>query len=251
MFAFAGWVAYWGWLRPREFGAALPISAPPLHARFLAAMYLSGCVFMLLAAVARQSPEIRVVTVLLAIWTGGLGLVSLLNFTAFNWARDPTWFWFLAYIAFPLIAAWLAWCQRAERSHPAGPPLPPLARGVLVVIGVIATLTALALLLAPRPMTTFWPWAVTPVLAQIYGAPFLAYGLGSLYAATQRTWTEIRIPVAGTFAFAVGVLTASWLHIGLFESTSPSALIWFGGFGLAALALIMAAAAARRGVRAA
>ena len=44
-------------------------------------------------------------------------------------------------------------------------------------------------------MTGVWPWKITPVLASIYSAPFLSYGVGSLYAAAQSTWAEIRIAV--------------------------------------------------------
>jgi hypothetical protein len=240
----AGWVAVWGWLFPTEIGQALPISAPPLHARFLGAMYLSGVIFMLLAIAARAWNEIRVVVVILAVWTGMLGLVSALNIAAFDWARWPTWFWFHAYIGFPLVAAWIAWCQRGERAHPAGPVVPTLIRGVLLVEGAIATVVAVALLFAPRFMVTLWPWAVPPLLAQIYSAPFLAYGLGGLYAATQGTWAEVRIPILGTLAFAVGVLVASWLHAGLFNFGSPSAWVWFGGFVVASLALLTISATA-------
>jgi hypothetical protein len=44
---------------------------------------------------------------------------------------------------------------------------------------------ALCLLFAPGFMSRMWPWAIKVLLAQIYGAPFLSYGLGSLYAARE------------------------------------------------------------------
>jgi hypothetical protein len=84
-------------------------------------------------------------------------------------------------------------------------------------------------------MTTVWPWPVAALVAQIYGAPFLAFGVGSLYAARQRAWSEVRITVLGTLVFALGVLTASLIHSGLFHPNSPSAWLWFGGFGIASL----------------
>ena len=92
------------------------------------------------------------------------------------------------------------------------------------------------------PAVPSWPWAISTLLAQIYSAPFLAYGLGSLYAATQRGWGEIRIAVLGTLVFSVGVLVGSWLHLGLFQLGSLSAWAWFGGFALASLALLLLAA---------
>ena len=36
------WVGVWGFLIPGQVDKALPFLVPPLHARFLGAMYLSG-----------------------------------------------------------------------------------------------------------------------------------------------------------------------------------------------------------------
>jgi hypothetical protein len=100
----------------------------------------------------------------------------------------------------------------------------------------------LALLVAPQFMTTVWPWSIPALLAQIYCAPFLAYGVGSLYAARQHGWREVRIVVIGTLVFAVTVLAASFLHRVSFDFAAPSVWLWFGGFGIASLALLLHAA---------
>ena len=78
---------------------------------------------MLLAMVARRWQEIRVVTLMLAVWTGVLGIVSLFHLEAFPWSHGQTSFWFFAYICFPLAALWVAWCQRGDNEHPEGPDL--------------------------------------------------------------------------------------------------------------------------------
>jgi hypothetical protein len=110
-------------------------------------------------------------------------------------------------------------------------------RVYLYAQGAIATLLAICLALAPAAMTTVWPWSIPTLVAHIYCAPFLAYGLGSLYAARQRDWSEVGIVVYGTLVFALGVLIASMLHANLFDPRSLSAWLWFGGFGVATLAL--------------
>jgi len=235
--AFAAWVAVWGWLFPAEIGSRLPLTVPPLHARFLGAMYLAGSVFMILAMLARTWSEIRVVTIILAFWTGMLGVVSILNLSALDWSRGPLWFWFVAYFGFPLIAFWVAWCQRGEATHPDEPEISGLLRIFFVAQGVVAISLAVCLLLAPLFMSEMWPWPVAPLVANIYGAPFLAFGLGSLYAARQHAWSEVRIAVIGTLVFALGVLVASLIHASLFDPQTPSAWLWFGGFGIAAIAL--------------
>jgi len=88
-------------------------------------------------------------------------------------------------------------------------------------------------------MSRMWPWAIKVLLAQIYGAPFLSYGLGSLYAARLRTWSEVRIVIFGTLAFTVGVLLASMLRANLFDARTPSAWLWFGSFAVASAALLL------------
>jgi len=236
---FAAWVAFWGLFRPASVLRALPFTVPPLHARFLGSMYLSGAVFMVLALVAREWYRVRVVTLMLAVWTGMLGIISLFHLNAFAWSRDQTWFWFFAYICFPLVALWIVWCQRSQNDHPAGPHLSPGLRGYLYVQGAAAVLVALALLCAPQFMATVWPWKIPLVLAHLYGAPFLSFGIGSIYAARQQAWSEVRIVTFSTLVFAVSVLVASKLHIKLFDLHSSSAWIWFGGFGFVSVALLL------------
>jgi hypothetical protein len=232
------WVGVWGYFIPGHVDVALPWLVPPLHARFLGAMYLSGTTFMVGCLLARQWAEVRVVLPMIAIWTGMLLVVSLLHLGEFNPAVPPTYVWFAAYLIYPLIAVWLAWRHR----HAAGPAggaeaLPLVVRLYLLAQGGVVTLLALALLLAPGVLATVWPWKITPLLAQLYSAPFLSYGLGSLLLATRRTWLETRIALAAMWVFALGVLLASLIHNALFALSSPATWLWFASFVVATLAL--------------
>jgi hypothetical protein len=218
----------------------LPLTVPPLHARFLGAMYLSGAVFMLLGMGVRRWSELRVVTLMLAIWTGMLGVVSALHLPAFDWSRISTWLWFFAYIDFPLIALWIVWTRRAAmQSDDSGRSLTGSLRIYLNVQGVVVSLLAFSLLFFPSLMSTLWPWPIKPLVAQIYSAPFLSYGIGSLYAARMRGWGEVRIVITGTLVFALAVIGASILHANLFNVYSLSTWLWFAGFALSSAALLM------------
>jgi hypothetical protein len=246
---FAANVGLIGMFNPGHIGATLPFNVPPLHARFLGAMYLSGTTFMGVAILARRWRELRVVVPMIAIWTGMLGLVSLLHLEVFDWAREQTWAWFVAYIGFPLIAAWVAWQQRAIQDAAADTPIAPALRAYFSIQGACVTLLALALFVVPSALAARWPWAITPLLAQIYSAPFLSFGLGSLLAARQRDWIDVRIVVYATLVFTLGVLIASIIHSALFNVGSPATWLWFGGFGLASAALLVFALSARLRVR--
>ncbi|HEX2258880.1 MAG TPA: hypothetical protein VHJ40_03960 [Actinomycetota bacterium] len=227
-------------MAPLRVDKALPFLVPPLHARILGAMYWSGAVFMLASVSAKKWDEIRVITPMVAIWTGMLGIVSLLHLGLFSWALSQTWIWFGAYLVFPAMAAWITWRQRFQDTEAEGPAIPAALRAYLYTQGTLVTLLAGLLLLAPSFMTRVWPWQIVPELAQIYSAPFLAYGLGSLLAARQRSWAEARIAVYGTLVFGVLVLIASFVHSSLFDFGQPATWVWFGGFILATGALAIA-----------
>jgi hypothetical protein len=176
---------------------------------------------------------------MIAIWTGMLLVVSLIHLGEFSLAVPPTYVWFAAYIVYPLIAIWLIW--RHRRSAPLDSArlarLPSPVRAYLVLQGLVITILALALLIAPGGMVGLWPWKITPLLAQLYSAPFLSYGLGSFLLARRGTWLEVRIALAALWVFAAGVLLASLIHHALFSITNPSAWLWFAAFALATLVL--------------
>jgi hypothetical protein len=192
---------------------------------------------MLLSAVSSAWHAVRVATVILGVWTGVLGVVSLLHLNVFDWSWRPTWFWWFAYIWFPIGAAFIAWNQRRETGHPNEPALSPLLRGFLAVQGVVAVAIAIALLLAPTFTIGLWPWGISVLLTQIYSAPFLGYGIGSLYASRQHAWSEVRIPVIATFVLTLVAFGTSFLHSPSFNMANPSTWVWFCGFGAAALGL--------------
>jgi hypothetical protein len=240
--ALALWVGGWGFLVPARVDEALPWLVPPLHARFLGAMYLSGTCFMVGALCARRWPTVRVVVPMISVWTGALFVVSLLNLPSFDFARPQAWVWFAAYLIYPLLAGRIAWRMRDHAERADGTPVPSIFRGCLVVQGIVLTGLALALFILPQAMSEVWPWSITTLLGQLYGAPFLSYGLGSILAARRRVYPELRLFLVGTAVFAGGVLLASALHFALFSTSQLATWVWFIGFGV--LLLVQGAALA-------
>ena len=235
--ALALWVAFWGLLIPERVDKAIPWLVPPLHARFIGAIYLSAVLIMGWAMLAQKFDEVRVVTVMVSLWTGALFVISLFYLDTFDFSRGPTLFWFGAYIAYPIIGFWIAWTQRDTPVDTTGSPLANWIRIYLLVQGLFLTAIALALFFAPDFMLSVWPWKVDQMLVQIYSGPFLSFGVGSLLLSRRQGWPEVRIGVAGIFLLAVGVLVVSAMHRSLFNATSPSTLIWFGAFALVAIVL--------------
>ena len=230
--ALALWVGMWGFFIPEHVDKAIPWLVPPLHARFIGAIYLSGAILMGGSMLANHLDEVQVSNIMVSIWTGALFVISLFYLSEFDFSRGPVWFWFGAYIAYPLIGFWFAWTHRKMRDESTSPGLPTRIRTALLIQGVILTALALALLSAPELMLTVWPWKVTRMLIQIYSGPFLSFGIGSLLLSRQRTWSAVRIVVSGFFVLALGVLIASAIHSPLFSFANPATWIWFGGFTL-------------------
>jgi hypothetical protein len=213
---------------PADAAEVLPFAVPPLHARLIGAMYLSGLAIMLGAILARRWTDVRLVPAITAIWTGGLLLVTLLHLDAFDFATTQTQIWFGAYVAYPLIGIWLVVRRRHVRDGDAGDgPLPARSQQWLMGQGVVLSALGAALLVAPGTVAGEWPWPVTPLLAQIYSAPLLAYGIGSLLLSRCRTWRETRIEVAGIGLFALLALVGSVIHRELFTIGDPTAWVWF------------------------
>jgi hypothetical protein len=220
---FALWVGAWGFLVPSEVERALPWPVPPLHARFIAAIYLAGLAAMVASLLARHLAVVRIPIALAALWTGALLLVSLLHLGAFDFAKPQVWFWMGAYAVFPLWGAWLYF--RAGAAATARARRPDLA---LVALAALCLLLAAALLLAPALMIRLWPWPLPPLLASIYAGPFFAYGIAALMLAREAAPAARRIVLASMLAFALLAVLASLLHLKLFHFDAPAAWLWFG-----------------------
>lgn len=235
--ALALWVAFWGLLIPEHVDKAIPWLVPPLHARFIGAIYLSAVLIMGSAMLARKFDEVRVVTIMVSIWTGALFIISLFYLSEFDFSRGPVLFWFGAYIAYPIIGFWISWTQRASHDETTVPALPGWIRTYFLAQGVLLTALSLALFFAPDLMLSIWPWKVTRMLIQIYSGPFLSFGIGSLLLSRQQTWPQVCIGAAGILLLALGVLVVSAMHFSLFTASNPSTWVWFGGFSLVAIIL--------------
>ncbi len=232
-------VGFFGYFLPSMVNLVIPWLVPALHARFLGSMYLSGVTFMTGCLLAKHYAEIRVVIPMIAIWTGTLFIISLFYLDEFDYSIPPTYIWFAAYLIYPLIALWIMWKHKSEHDDIQGTRLPTWARVYLIGQGIVITLLALAMLISPSQIVDSWPWKITPLLAQLYSAPFLSYGIGSFLLSQRKTWAEVRVALQALLVFALSVLIASFIHLNLFSPAELSDQIWFGGFIVATLVLGM------------
>ena len=235
--SFALWVGLWGYGMPSEIARAIPWEVPPLHARFIGAMYLSGFVLMLGGILTLGRSNVTVALWMAAVWTGMLLLVSLLHLGEFDWARPPVWFWFAAYIVYPIAGAWLASFSPMEPVRDESPEVPSWVTTYLALQGVVCVLMALLLFFAPGFMGSIWPWRIPLLLTQIYAGPFLSFGIGSLLLARFSGVGDLRIALVSMFTFALLVLIASIIHLDVFGEIGTAARLWFAVFMLSSAVL--------------
>jgi len=89
----------------------------------------------------------------------------------------------------------------------------------------------------PQAAIRAWPWAISPLLVGLYAGPFFAYGASAAVLASEARPEARAIVLASMLAFALLTLLASLLHRQLFHADAPSAWLWFGLFGAAAVVL--------------
>ena len=214
---------------------------PPLHARFVGAIYLFGAVFMAGCLFATRQAEVRWAVQMIGIWTDMLFIISILNISAFDFSLLPVKIWFASYIIYPIISIWMT-IREPSMIQPAplpGPALPRWGKNFLLAQGILISVLAIALFFAPAFMSWLWPWKVTPVLAQMYAGPLLSYGLGSFLFAGQEQLQGVRSIVPAMLAFTGTTVVISFMHSSLFSFSEFADLIWFGWFIFATAVLTL------------
>jgi hypothetical protein len=226
--ALALWVGFWCYFVPARSEVAIPWSVSTLCATFFGSIYLSGAAFTGACMTARRWVEVRLVMPMIAMWTGGLTIISLFYLPLFDFARTQVWIWFGAYILYPLIALGLLWTHRQQsRVYPVDEPaLPEWGRSYLRIQGSVLVLLGLSLLFMPQVMRELWPWQTGRLMLQLYSAPLLTYGIGSLNFARQHTWSEIRLGLVSIGVFAGAELVATIFRLSFFDGHALSIVLW-------------------------
>jgi hypothetical protein len=89
-------------------------------------------------------------------------------------------------------------------------------------------------------MAGAWPWALPPVLGQLYACFFLTFALGAVLAARETEPRAIIVFTLSTLALMLLVLVASMLHLDRFKP-EPVTRLWFASFGAGLAAFALAA----------
>jgi hypothetical protein len=236
IFVAALFVALLGYLAPERMDTAFTwAELPPLHARFVATLYLFGAVYLFAAMIARRARSVRPAMGGIAVFTGVLLLVTLRNPDAFDLALVPVWVWIGSYVIYPVTALAFLWARRGRPSSGwTGSPTPSWVRAVLVGHAVVFGTLGILMFVVPDAVATAWPWPVTSGVVQAYSSPFLTVAFCAGAHAHRSVWPSVSALLPGLLVLEAGTLIVSAVHIGLFRFEEVSTWIWFLGFGLGA-----------------
>lgn len=214
---------------PQYVNLLVPWPASPLNARFIASLYVSLGLGVLLCSMARSFREMRIV-----LFGVGMATIVLLFLTIVRMYFHPgelkqfPTFWILFYIVDPLLVAFAFWRLGWGDTTPRGvSSLTPLWLVQAAFFGVLG----LILMLLPTTAIGFWPWAITEPQAQLYSAFFLTLAVAGLLAIRELRWEGIRWLVFMIMLLALLVLVVSLLHFPRFTNLTTT-IIWFAWFGL-------------------
>jgi hypothetical protein len=235
-------VALLGYLAPARMDRAFTwAELPPLHARFVATLYLFGAVYLFAALIARRARSVRSAMGGIAVFTGVLFLVTVRNPDAFDLDLVPVWIWIASYVIYPLVALGFLWARRGRpTSGVNGRRSPSWVREVLVLHAVVFGVLGLLMFVVPDTVAAVWPWPVTPGVVQACSSPFLTVAFLSGAYAHRSVWPDVTPLLPALLVLEGGTLILSAGYSNLFRFDEVATWAWFVGFGVGAGTVVAA-----------
>jgi hypothetical protein len=197
------------YLVPQNSDAYFSWSVSPLSAAFLGGAYLSAAVIEFSAARKRiwanariAVPAVFIFTVLTLFVT--LGNANRYHFNAPGFVQSAgTWAWLVVYVVVPpIMLVVLAMQLFRGGSDPIREwPIPVSLRAVFGVGALALLVGGATMLVDPGAASWMWPWHLTSVTGQAFGAWMIGFGVALGQMAWEADWRRVRPATAG-----VGVL---------------------------------------------
>ena len=223
----------------------------PLAAAFLGAGYWASVPFEALAARQRVWANARIAVPTVLVFTVLTLVVTLLHLDLFHFGgqfavstRIVTWAWVAIYILVPSLMVIILGMQLRTPGldPPRSAPLPGWVCGLLAGQAVVLLGLGVALFAAPGPAISWWPWKLTPMLAQATGAWLIGFGVASAHELAERDARRVRPASFSSVVLAVLQLIVLARYPDRFEWSSAAGVIYLallatmlvtGGVGLA------------------
>jgi hypothetical protein len=207
----------------------------PLGAAFLGAGYWASVAFEALAARQRIWANARIAVPTVLVFTVLTLVATLLNLGQFHLGgqfavstRAVTWAWIAIYTVVPLLMVIILAVQL--RTPGGDPPrhavLPGWVYGLLAVEAVVLLGLGVALFVAPGQAAPWWPWKLTPLLAQATGAWLIGFGVAAAHQLAERDPRRLLPASFSSVLLAVLQFIALARYPDRFEWSSAAGLIY-------------------------
>jgi hypothetical protein len=146
-------------------------------------------------------------------------VATLLHMDRFATASARFWVWLVIYAVLPIgLPVILARNRHADPGIEPGDQLLPswLGRGV-GVIGIGIDAFALALFVAPGTVGRVWPWALTPLMAQVVAGWLMFFGTGAAMFIVERRFRAVRAFLPSVAVWFAVLAVAALFHLHDFD----------------------------------
>lgn len=221
------------YLRPHDLGAnrfAWSIN-PLMSSMMLGATYLGGAYFFLSVIRSRKWRHVWLGLLPVTAFAGTLGIATLLHWDVFPRERLGFQLWAVLYFVVPPILPVL-WYQNqrlAEGTTLAREgELPTASRWAFGALGVLLTVSGVAMFLAPELVIGVWPWTLSPLTARTLAAMYVLPGLTGLSLYYDGSWSGARL-LLGAMAVSIGLmLVAAYVARADFDWANPTSYLFVG-----------------------
>jgi hypothetical protein len=188
---------------------------PEMTPIIMGAGYGAGVYFFYRVSTADQWHTVAPVFLGIATFTWAMAIATVLHWENFNHGHHTFFLWVFLYALTPiLIPALWALNRRTTPHEIAGDEarLPWGVRALGGALGVLVTVSAVALFVAPELMIGVWPWTVSPLTARILSGWFALFGVVNGVVVLDPRWSGARIlvqsQILGFTLVLIGVLRA-------------------------------------------
>jgi hypothetical protein len=211
---------------------------PDMTPLIMGAGYGAGVYFFYRVSTVDDWHTVAPVFLGIATFTWLMAIATVLHWENFNHSHFTFGLWVFLYAVTPLLipAIW-ALNRRTDSGEPTGgdPRLPRAVRVLGGGIGVIVTVSAIVLFVAPGFMIDVWPWTVSPLTARILAGWFALFGVVNGVVVLDPRWSAARVlvqsQILGFTLVLIGVVRA-W------DNFDPSNVLTWGVVGGMTLYLI-------------
>ena len=208
---------------------------PEMTPIVMGAGYGAGVYFFYRVSTADEWHTVAPVFLGITTFTWFMAVATVLHWANFNHSHHTFFLWVVLYAVTPLLvpAVWVlnGRTQSGERAADEA-VLPPPVRVVGGVLGLVITLSAVALFVAPGPMIESWPWAVSPLTARVLAGWFALFGVVNGVVVLDPRWSGARVLVQSQllgFALVLLGVARAWED---FDTENPLTWAVVGGMAL-------------------